>query len=476
MSLKELSEKSGVSASYLNEIEKGKKYPKADKIMALSNAIGIPFDELVSLKLSEELDPLSEILKNGLLHEIPFELFGLESGDIMELMAGAPEKFSALIETFVKIARNYDMRVEHLLLAAMRSYQEMNNNHFPEIEERAERFASGREEFKYKKVPGKALHACLRDTYGYEIIEEPFTEEQGLTGVRSVYVPGKKPRLILNARLSEAQKNFQLAKEIGSVLMGFGERDNSTVLMQDPSFEALLQNFRSSYFAGALLMKRRALVDDLRLLFRRVIWDGNAFLEIMERFNATPEMFYHRLTQILPEFFEIDQLYFLRFHHHLPTDHYRLTKELHFSRLHQPHGIGLHEHYCRRWITLILLKELEKRRNAQRTEWPIVGVQKSRFHQTDIEYFCISIARPLMLTKDTDSCVTLGFVLNEKFKRKVRFWNDPAVESLVVNKTCERCGIPDCNERAALPMIHEKQQALKRGQESLNALVERYRV
>ncbi|HLE37940.1 MAG TPA: helix-turn-helix transcriptional regulator, partial [Candidatus Acidoferrales bacterium] len=31
--LKELSEKVGLSPSYLNEIEKGKKYPKADKIL-----------------------------------------------------------------------------------------------------------------------------------------------------------------------------------------------------------------------------------------------------------------------------------------------------------------------------------------------------------------------------------------------------------------------------------------------------------
>lgn len=473
-SLKELSEMSGISPSYLNEIEKGKKYPKADKIIALSNALDTPYDEMVSLKLKDELNPLADLLKSDALQEIPFELFGLNIADIMELMSGAPLKFSALIDTFIKIARSYDMRVEHLLFAAMRSYQEMNNNHFKDIEERVERFVSGHSEFKYKKISQSALAGYLIKTFGYEIIEEPFTEEQGLAGVRSAYVPGTKPKLILNSGLTEPQKNFILAKEIGYVTLQPGKRDSETTLMDSPSFDTLLSNFKSSYFAGALLMKRRAMVDELKLFFRKESWDGQALLDIMERFNATPEMFFYRLTQILPEYFGLNQIYFLRFHHHLPSDNFKLTKELHFSRLHQPHGVGLNEHYCRRWITLIMLNKLSENRKISRQNRLVTGAQKSTFYQTDNEYFCISIARPLMLTRDTDSCVTIGFVMGEKFKRKVRFWDDPAVESLVVNKTCERCGILDCKERVAEPAIYQKEEILRRGKESLKEIVSRY--
>ena len=36
LSFEDLSKKSGISMSYLNEIEKGKKYPKADKIEILA--------------------------------------------------------------------------------------------------------------------------------------------------------------------------------------------------------------------------------------------------------------------------------------------------------------------------------------------------------------------------------------------------------------------------------------------------------
>ena len=51
LSLFGLSKLTGLSKSYLNEIEKGKKYPKTDKIVTLSEALEVPYDHLVSLKL-----------------------------------------------------------------------------------------------------------------------------------------------------------------------------------------------------------------------------------------------------------------------------------------------------------------------------------------------------------------------------------------------------------------------------------------
>ena len=41
MSFVELSKAAGMSVSYLNEIEKGKKYPKPDKLKSLAQALGV---------------------------------------------------------------------------------------------------------------------------------------------------------------------------------------------------------------------------------------------------------------------------------------------------------------------------------------------------------------------------------------------------------------------------------------------------
>ena len=78
LSLKELSDLSDLSISYLNEIEKGKKYPKADKISSLAEALGIEYDSLVSLKLNKKLQPISNLLKSNFLTEIPFDFFGID--------------------------------------------------------------------------------------------------------------------------------------------------------------------------------------------------------------------------------------------------------------------------------------------------------------------------------------------------------------------------------------------------------------
>ncbi|MFT4675729.1 MAG: transcriptional regulator with XRE-family HTH domain, partial [Reinekea sp.] len=63
-SLKQLSEKTGLSISYLSEIEKGKKYPKPEKIVQIAYALNRTFDELVSLQLDDDLNPLSALLNS----------------------------------------------------------------------------------------------------------------------------------------------------------------------------------------------------------------------------------------------------------------------------------------------------------------------------------------------------------------------------------------------------------------------------
>ena len=51
LSLFGLAKLTGLSKSYLNEIEKGKKYPKPDKIVAIANALETSYEDLVSMKL-----------------------------------------------------------------------------------------------------------------------------------------------------------------------------------------------------------------------------------------------------------------------------------------------------------------------------------------------------------------------------------------------------------------------------------------
>src|SRR3972149_1787172 len=90
----ELSKKCGLSISYLNEIEKGKKYPKADKIILLAGALGVKYDDLVSLKLSKKLENVSDLLNSPIIKEFPLEMFGLEPGKVIDIISNAPVKMN----------------------------------------------------------------------------------------------------------------------------------------------------------------------------------------------------------------------------------------------------------------------------------------------------------------------------------------------------------------------------------------------
>ncbi len=138
----ELARDCDVSISYLNEIEKGKKYPKADKILSLSKCLGVRYDQLTSTDMPRRLEPIADLLNSKLIQEFPLAMYGLEPTRLFDLIANAPAKMNAFISTMFEIARNYEMRQEHFFLAALRSYQEMHNNYFEDLEQDARAFVA----------------------------------------------------------------------------------------------------------------------------------------------------------------------------------------------------------------------------------------------------------------------------------------------------------------------------------------------
>ena len=462
--LKDVAGRADVAISYLNEIEKGKKYPKPEKILALAKALGTTYDELVSLSLGEKLHPLSGVLKSGVLEEIPLEVFGLTPTGLLEMMAASPEKISALFDTFVKIAHRFDVTIEHLLLAAMRSYVEQNQNYFEDIELAAEKFRKEHEWARTQTPDLVRLREHLAKRHGYTLDDTTLAAHPDLHELRAITFGGESahPRLLLNSRLSSWQQAFLLAREIGYRELRLVEPMTTSPIVKVTSFDQLLNNFRASYFAGAMLIDRHLLVTDLRQFFARTQWDGNMLVAINRRYQATPEMFFHRLSQIVPRFFGLEQMYFVRFDHTRGTTDVRIGKELHYQRMHGTHSIGVNEHYCRRWVSLRSLVELDARRAREGSAIIVAGAQRSRFYATNDEYFSISLAHPRSAHPDANSCVTLGFLMNDALKKSVNFWNDPALATALVGDTCERCGIANCEVRAVPASITQREERRSR--------------
>ena len=139
LGLKAVAKKAGLSVSYLSEIEQGKKYPRADKLVDLAHALGVPYDDLVSLRVDRGLDAVKDAIESPFLRAFPFALFGVEPEAVVNLLAGMADRGEALVRAMSDLGRAYDGRVEDVLLAALRAYQQMHANRFPELEAAAER-------------------------------------------------------------------------------------------------------------------------------------------------------------------------------------------------------------------------------------------------------------------------------------------------------------------------------------------------
>ncbi len=96
-------------------------------------------------------------------------------------------------------------------------------------------------------------------------------------------------------------------------------------------------------------------------------------------------------------------------------------------------------------------KELAGKQKTGKYKTPLIAAQRSRFLESDAEFFVITLARSLALTEGTNSSISPGFLINGTFKNTVRFWDDPAVPRGEVNETCERCGLSEtqCRDRVA---------------------------
>jgi len=451
LSLKQLADLSGFSTSYLNEIEKGKKYPKIEKLIPLATYLDIPLEELISPKVDQKLDPILDLLNSNFFKEFPFELFGIGQPDLFELTSQNPEKFSSFLAALMNMARIYQMDLKEFHNAALRSYQESHKNYFSNLEEKAEEFIKS---FKLKEINANELERILQDHFNIPIDNKSLELNPHLKTKRSIR---KGNTLYINNNLKPSQRLFVVAKEIGHLYLGLESSESI--------FTRQLNDFKASYFSGALLINKKELIRDLKIIFKNKTFKTTDFFALLQKHGSNTELLFNRLTQILPQFFVFNNLFFLRLQSSLnPTTGKKdleINKELHFAGRHFPHGIGLPEHYCRRWITVSILEELENKIKEEKYKRPLVRVQTSQMTGSDEKYLCVSMARKSSLKQDTLSCLTIGIKIDDSLKKAINFIDDPKIPQKIVGQTCERCALTDCQERACPPIIVNRQEAQK---------------
>lgn len=456
LTLQELAQRAGMSTSYVAEIESGKKYPKADKILLLSQALGCSYDELISSKLDREFDGLQALLSSRGLRDFPFELFGVPGDDLLKLLTRAPGEIAALLRALGDIAAQYDIGVEHFLHAALRSYQELTGNYYEDLESAAERFA--REQLPARRgaaAPiGAQLRAWVQRSCGFDIDERGLLERPALLEFRSVLSRRPRARLYLNPQLGESQRAFALAREVGYKVLGIEPKARSLTTPPDreDSFEQVLSDFKASYFAGALLLPRQRLTADLRALLRQPAWQPRTLPGLLTEYAVTGETLMYRLSQLLPGQFGL-RPHFLKLED--AGGRLRLVKQLNLAEGDTAISRGLREdeHYCRRWLGSRLLAELAQRRPGGAPQQPIGGALRARLVGRELSIFAFGLGQPQALRPDVTAAFTLAMPHGPELSKIIRFADDPKLPDLLIARTCEQCPMTpaECGERAAPP-------------------------
>lgn len=469
LSLFGLAKKTGLSKSYLNEIEKGKKYPKRDKILLLAEALDTNYDDLVSLKLDKNLAPIGEILQSKILKEIPLDIFGIRESDLIDIIADAPLKVNAFITTLFEIAKNYNLTRESFFLAALRSYQEAHDNYFEVYEQQVEQFAKAYSIDLNKKLDVNDLEEILIEEYGYTINNEELTLHRELDKLRSVFVPSSKT-LLVSSESDTSQRMFIYAKEIAYNYLQITDRLYTFSWIQFERFDQVFNNFVASYFAGALLIPKKRLVQSLKSFFNQPHFQADAFEALIANFTDSPETFYQRLTNILPNDFNLKNLFFLRFRYKPERGAIQLTKELHITNSLDPHGNEHNEHYCRRWVSIRNLQVLPESELTQLSD-----AQISSYTHTENEYLVLSTATKDPFRSGYYRSIALGIMVSPLTVQTIKFLKSEHLVKRTVGVTCESCTLQTCEERVAPAYKIERDERYARTDKVVQLLFEKYK-
>lgn len=288
----------GISASYLNLIEHGRRPLGAELLLRAAGVLGVSVDELArdesSRLAAEVLEALSDPLldTDGVSPE-DVQALALRSPEVARAISGLHRRWREARET----VRELSARVEDeqgradLKAPALLPSEEVtelvhrHRNHVPSLEERAEDLR-GRIEQDRDLFGALARH--LASAHGIEVrIERVDTMGRAMRR----FEPDRR-RLLLSELLRRGSRNFQLAHVI-CLLEHSDELDrlaDDPVLTSDES-RRLARVAMGNYFAGAVLMPYErflASAEDVR-------YD----IELLgHRFRTTFEQVCHRLTTL----------------------------------------------------------------------------------------------------------------------------------------------------------------------------------
>jgi transcriptional regulator with XRE-family HTH domain len=466
MSLKDLGKASSISVSYLNEIEKAKKYPKEDKLKLLAQALFVTPKYLTSSDKGAALRPVFQIFNKNIMERLPLNEFGINEFDLFEIISSSTEKCSYLIVILNQLVNHFSITFDNVNYLALNALQQIHLNHFSEIEKLSQIYRKIMNWGSHKGPNFNDLITLLEQKYNYTLELKSNYFEGELKDLLYLLKTNNQNRLIINSKLSQKDKTFLVAKILYYCIQKKIPPKFEMPKVNTQNHHDFFTRFKSNYFAGALIIDYEFIVSDLKIFFGDQKFDIKRLHTMMERYYCTPKVFFHRIAQIIPHHFGITQLFVLETDHHLKSGSFKTSNALNLSQTFINFTGKIGEHECRRKINITLLKNLQQVSSKFIIGAQIVSIKENKVNKES--YFILSIAFKDIFKPDLNLCITIGIEINSKTKSIISFLRDKDIIHKNIGSTCERCEILECEQRVSEAIVFKDQQQ-KLNQEALIA-------
>jgi len=285
-----MAEQLGISASYLNHLERNQRPVTAGILLRLAES----FDIDVKAFAAEGgevagADQLAEIFSDGMLSDL-----GVSRYELVELADNAPTVAEGITRLYTALRELHrqpageagaDPRVLITPETWVRDYIQAQRNHFPELEEGAETLGGGLSDPLSVAEP---LRRRLKEAYGVEAKVVP----PEMLDDASQHYDGQRRTLMLSALLRPENRTFGLAYQLA--MLEFGpliERMVGAARPPDAGSRSLLHMSFANYAAGAIMMpygKFLRAAEEHRYAIDR----------LCGQFGANVEQVAHRLTTL----------------------------------------------------------------------------------------------------------------------------------------------------------------------------------
>lgn len=462
-SLDDLSKISGLSRSYINDIEQGKKYPQADKMFALAQSFNISYDDLVSLKLDGEYAILNEMFLSNRLEEIPLSAFGLDEETLFQMFTKTPKKAQLLLNNIINLSLTQGLSRKNFLTSASLSYKETYSNHFEHVETEAQEF---RKDFLQSntKLDLNNLIIYLKEKYNITTIDEP--RLNNLFGVDSVLVNNKNI-LLLHPSSSYYERKSAILKEIYYRRKNIKKRMDYAPAVDYEDFNMVLNEMFAKNFALAALMNWNDFKTDLQKIFAQKSWPAELYNKIKIKYDVDDVMVIRRMGNLLKKEFGFNKYTITNIGKRKDSDRYEFQLELKFLEHTRPYR--KHRNFCRKGIATSIVRD-----NIKNPDSGKFHVQTVRLNVNGFELVFFEITAYInSLVHQTDKSINLMVLMNDAVKEKIHFLNSlPAAHNGIV---CESCSLPDCEFRDSEPTIIKEQEEIKRRINDINKFIDDYK-